>query len=139
MLDPLTSTSTGVMGMAAPIGAPDVPADMRVTVADVATVVRVEGSVDLDVVDELRAALDEAVVLRPYVIVDLTAADAIDSLALGTLIRTRNVARRGGGDVLLVGPSPFLRTLLGALRAHSAFTIHDTVPQAMSAAHRRHI
>ncbi|MEU4689437.1 STAS domain-containing protein [Actinoplanes sp. NPDC023714] len=123
--------------MAAPIGAPDVPADVRLTVADVATVVRVDGSVDLAVVDELRAVLDEAVVLRPYVIVDLTTAMAIDSLGLGTLIRTRNVARRGGGDVLLVGPSPFLRTMLGALRAHTAFAVYETVPQAMSAAHRR--
>lgn len=113
------------------------PARLTVTVTDTgaATVVRVEGDVDLDVIGELRAALDDAVTRRPYVIVDL-AVTGIDSLGIGTLVRARNVARRAGGDVVLAGPSPFVRTLLRTMRLDTAFQVYRTVPQAITVAHR---
>lgn len=101
-----------------------------------ASVVRVVGDLDVDVAAELRAALDAALEAHPRVIVDLTRAGAIDSVGLSALVRTRQAARRRGGDVLLAGPSRFIRTVLHTMRLDAAFPVFDTVPQAVSAAGR---
>jgi anti-anti-sigma factor len=99
-----------------------------------ASLVRVVGDVDTDVVAELRTALDTAVAEHPRVIVDLTRAATIDSVGLGTVVRARQAARRRGGDLLLAAPSRFVRTVLHTMRLDGAFPTFDTVPQAMSAA-----
>jgi anti-sigma B factor antagonist len=98
-----------------------------------ASVVRILGDVDIDVVSELRAALDTALEMHPRVIVDLTGAATIDSVGLGTIVRARQSARRGGGDLLLAAPSRFVRTVLHTMRLDAAFPTFDTVPQALSA------
>jgi anti-sigma B factor antagonist len=99
-----------------------------------AALVRVAGDVDLDVVSELRAALDNAVALRPVVIVDLTSAGTIDSLGLAVLTGARDAARRYGGELLLVASSHFIRSVLLARRLQTAFRVFATVPQAITAA-----
>lgn len=111
----------------------EAPVRVGLTLTTTAVVVRLAGDVDLDVVDDLRTALDDAVALRPYVIVDLTAAAAVDSLGLNTLVRGRNAARRNGGELLLVGPSRFVQTVLRTMRLHTAFRVFETVPQALTA------
>ncbi|WP_127502983.1 STAS domain-containing protein [Actinoplanes solisilvae] len=113
------------------------PASVSIALTTPAALVRVSGDVDVDIVSELRQRLDEAVALRPVVIVDLTAAGTIDSLCLGILVRARNAARRNGGDVLLVIAGDFLMTVLKAQRLHDAFRTFDTVPQAITAASTR--
>lgn len=110
------------------------PASVSIALTTPASLVRVTGDVDVDMVSELRSTLDDAVALRPVVIVDLTAAETVDSLCLGILVRARNAARRRGGDVLLVVRSEFLMTVLRAQRLHDAFRTFDTVPQAITAA-----
>ena len=110
------------------------PANVSIALTSPASIVRVTGDVDVDIVSELRDKLDEAVALRPVVIVDLTAAETVDSLCLSLLIRARNAARRRGGDVLLVVPSEFMLTVLRVQRLHDAFRAFDTVPQAITAA-----
>ncbi|MEU4420259.1 STAS domain-containing protein [Actinoplanes sp. NPDC024001] len=107
-------------------------AQVVLTVTAPAAVLRVFGDVDLDVVGELRAALDEAVRRRPYVIVDLNAAGTIDSLCLGALVWGRSRARRAGGDLLLVAPSRFVQTVLRGMRLDTAFRVFATVPQAIT-------
>jgi anti-sigma B factor antagonist len=99
-----------------------------------AAVVRVTGDIDLDVVADLRAGLENAAALRPYVIADLTGAGTIDSLGLGALVRGRGAARQRGGDLLLVAPSRFVQTVLRTMRLHTAFRTFGTVPQAITAA-----
>ena len=108
-------------------------ARVALTVTSPAAVVRVSGDADMDVVADLRAALDNAVALRPYVIVDLTATATIDSLGLGALVRGRNAARQRDGELLLVAPSPFVQAVLWSMRLHTAFRMFDTVPQAITA------
>jgi anti-anti-sigma factor len=98
-----------------------------------ASLVRVVGDVDTDVVAELRAALESAVAKHPRVIVDLTRATTIDSVGLSTVVRARQAARRRGGDLMLAAPSRFVRTVLHTMRLDGAFHTFDTVPQAMSA------
>ncbi|MBL7260258.1 STAS domain-containing protein [Paractinoplanes lichenicola] len=99
-----------------------------------AALVRVTGDIDLDVIGELREALDNAVALRPVVIVDLISAGTIDSLGLAVLTGARDATRRHGGDLLLVASSHFTRGVLTARRLQTAFRVYDTVPQAITAA-----
>ena len=110
------------------------PASVSIALTSPAAIVRLTGDVDVDIVSELRQRLDDAVALRPVVIVDLSAAGTIDSLCLSILVRARNAARRRGGDVLLVIDGDFLLTVLKAQRLHDAFRTFDTVPQAITAA-----
>ncbi|MGA5298938.1 STAS domain-containing protein [Nucisporomicrobium flavum] len=107
---------------------------VALTVTSPAAVVRVTGDIDLDVVADLRAGLENAAALRSYVIVDLTGAGTIDSLGLGALVRGRGAARQRGGDLLLVAPSRFVQTVLRTMRLHTAFRTFGTVPQAITAA-----
>lgn len=106
---------------------------VSIAVTSPAALVRVTGDIDLALLGTLRGTLDDAVALRPYVIVDLTAAGAIASAGFGTLGRARTTARRGGGDLLLVSPAPVLRTAVGSGRPHTAFRTFRTVPQAITA------
>ena len=110
------------------------PASVSIALTSPAAIVRLTGDVDVDIVSELRQRLDDAVALRPVVIVDLSAAGTIDSLCLSILVRARNAARRRGGDVLLVIDGDFLLTVLKAQRLHDAFRTFTTVPQAITAA-----
>ncbi len=103
-------------------------------VMDGASLVRVVGDLDLDDLPELREVLQTALARHPWVIVDLSAAGIIGSVALSPLLAATQSARRLGGDVLLASPSPLVRTVLRGARLDTAFRSFDTVPQAMSAA-----
>lgn len=94
-------------------------------------VVRVAGDVDIDVVGELRAALDAAVEAHPRVVVDLGGAGTIDSVGLSALVRGRQAARKRGGDLVLAAPSRFVRTVLHTMRLDAAFPIFDSVAAAV--------
>ncbi|MCY1143658.1 STAS domain-containing protein [Actinoplanes sp. Pm04-4] len=99
-----------------------------------AALVRVTGDIDLDVIGALRDVLDNAVALRPVVIVDLVSAGTVDSLGLAVLTGARDATRRRGGDLVLVASNQFIRGVLTARRLQTAFRVFDTVPQAITAA-----
>jgi anti-anti-sigma regulatory factor len=84
----------------------------------------------------LRAALEAAVRTHAWVIVDLSRAGTVDSVGLSVLVTASFAARRAGGDLLLAGPSPVLRSVLRSARPATAFAVHDTLPQAISATRR---
>lgn len=109
------------------------PERVAVETTPTAAVVRIAGDVDLDVAAELRAAFETAAASRPYVIADLSRAATIDSLGLGTVVRARNMARRQQSELLLAGPSRFVRTVLRTMRLHTAFRTFATVRQALAA------
>ena len=100
-----------------------------------AAVVDITGDIDVDIVAQLRTALNSAVAARTQVVVGLAQVRAIDSAGLGVLVRARRAARRRNGDLLLASPSRFVRTVLRTMRLHNAFPTFDTVQQAMTAAH----
>jgi anti-sigma B factor antagonist len=100
------------------------------------SVVRVVGDIDLDAVCTLRAALEAAVVAHAWVIVDLSRAGTVDSVGLSVLVTASLSARRANGDLLLVTPSRFLSSVLRSARLATAIAVYDTLPQAISAAHR---
>ncbi|MEU4690052.1 STAS domain-containing protein [Actinoplanes sp. NPDC023714] len=94
-------------------------------------VVRVSGDVDLDTAVELWAVLEEAVSARPGVVVDLSDAGVVDSTGVGALVRGRNAARTRSGELVLAGPSTFLRTVLETMRLTSEFPTYATVDEAV--------
>ncbi|GAA3347085.1 hypothetical protein GCM10020358_60540 [Amorphoplanes nipponensis] len=67
--------------------------------------VRAVGDLDVEIVGDLRAALDTALTEHAVVIVDLTRAASIDPIATGAVLRARQSARRFGTDLLLVASS----------------------------------
>jgi len=65
-------------------------------------------------------------------IIDMSALDFIDCRALGALLRVRALARRGGGDVVLVAPQPLVRRLLALTGNDETFWVHASVAAAVA-------
>ena len=50
------------------------------------------------------------------VVLDLRDVRLLDSTGLGQLVQARQLARQKGGDLCLVAPAPFIRTVLGTMK-----------------------
>ncbi|MEU4244665.1 STAS domain-containing protein [Actinoplanes sp. NPDC026619] len=125
------STRPGRPRRRAPEGVPGTWVSLRLTPS--AAIVRVLRDIDLDVVPQLRIALEQAVQARPRVVVDLAQVNVIDSNGLGTLVRARNAARVRRGVLVLAAPSRFVQTVLRTMRLHTAFPVFDSADQAVAA------
>lgn len=102
-----------------------------------ASLVRVVGDIDGDVAGSLRAALDAATAEHTWIIVDMARTRIIDSVGLSVLVTAGLCARRQGGDLFIAAPSSFVRSILHCARPATTFAVHDTVSQALTAAHAR--
>jgi anti-sigma B factor antagonist len=106
---------------------------LGVDTVDAARVVRLGGELDLYNAAQVRAALDEACAETPErVVVDLAEVVFIDSTVLGVLIETRAKLDNRGG-LLLAAPGLETRRALQISGLDKLFTVHDTVPDALSA------
>ncbi|GLY02135.1 STAS domain-containing protein [Actinoplanes sp. NBRC 101535] len=112
----------------------DIPdlSEIAVEMFPAAAVIRVTGDVSIDAIGPLRQALDESLAARPSVIVDLSGAGTVDPPVLSTLVRARNLARRHRSEVLLAGPSRFVRMTMRT-RLRATFRTFTTVDQALIA------
>lgn len=80
---------------------------IRIDSAQSLPVVRAAGEVDLAVAPELEADINAALAAgRSAVVVDLSQATFLDSMALGVLAAARKKCREAGGDVYLVIEEP---------------------------------
>jgi len=98
-----------------------------------AFVVRLGGELDLYNAEAVRAALFDACAKGPdRLVVDLSEVDFMDSTALGVLIeaRSRMPNRRA---FFLAAPGLETRRALQISGLDRHFTVHDTVPEALSA------
>lgn len=104
---------------------------MRTTVSAVggATVVALEGSVDLAAVGALHGDLTRVVRRHPgaSVIVDLDAIDALDDAGLGVLLGAAAALRESGGDLEVVCNRPALRERLERTRFDRAVKVRATI------------
>ncbi|MEU4242644.1 STAS domain-containing protein [Actinoplanes sp. NPDC026619] len=109
-------------------------ADGGVTLAltPAVAIVRVAQDIGLDVVAELRDALEQAVLARPLVVVDLAQVQTIDSTGLGTLVRARNAAHRRHGTLALAAQSRFVQTVLHTMRLDTVFPAFDSPDEAVA-------
>jgi anti-anti-sigma factor len=85
----------------------------RDTIEETATVVRVDGELDINSADSLREALDAAEAERCSVLrVDAASVTFLDSTALGVILASaQRMAERGGRFELVCG-SPSIRRIL---------------------------
>jgi anti-sigma B factor antagonist len=100
-----------------------------------AVVVALAGELDLYNAEEIRSALLQACASEPAtLVVDLGQVEFIDSTALGVLIEARSrMADRGG--FRLASPGLEARRALEVSGLDQHFHVHDTVAEALEAAH----
>jgi len=91
---------------------------------------------ELDLVDagSVAAALAEAAVGVPEIIVDLAALEFIDSSGVAALAYGRRQARRAGSDLMLAAPQQQVRKILAITRQADPFCIHASVAEAAGSA-----
>ena len=92
-----------------------IPVKDTVLVRGVA-IVNAQGRIDRTNSDRLAERIDEAARASRRVVVNLAAVAFLDSSALGTIVTATKRARDGGGEVVLVQPTPAVRRILELLK-----------------------
>ena len=98
------------------------------------SVVRLEGSVDLEHAPDARKRLLDAVALGRDVLVDLSGASYIDSSGIACLVEALQAARSKGADLGLFSVSTQAMRVLELARLDMVFPIHRDFSAAVAAA-----
>ncbi|MET7938856.1 anti-sigma factor antagonist [Streptomyces sp. NPDC005302] len=124
------------LGGAAPLGPLPPPGpNARSRLDQGATVVELRGTVDLNVVHEIRVHTDAASAYRgSRVVVDLRPVEFLDCAGLGVLCRTRRRVIEREGRLALVCVRPWHLRILRAAGLGPHFEILTTVEEALRAA-----
>jgi hypothetical protein len=80
--------------------------------------------------------VDALVPLEPYVVLDLSSVDFIDSGGLGLLVRLLHRTQNAGGDLKLCGLSSRIAETFRATKLHTVFDIHASSGDAVAAFYR---
>ncbi len=95
----------------------------------------VRGDVDLHVADEFEQALRSAAAETPVtVIVDLSEATFLDSMALGVLLGATKRLRPSGGRLRVVAPGSEVRRILEITHLDRVFQVDESRAEALEAA-----
>jgi len=101
--------------------------------ADV-TIVELAGEIDLRTAPRLRDAFIKLLDERPErIILALADVSYVDSSGVGTIVELKRRMARSGGDVILVGLRPRVRSLFEITRLDNFFTIVNTIDEARQA------
>jgi anti-sigma B factor antagonist len=107
------------------------PFQVRIADETDATIVRTAGEIDLQHSPTLRSSLLALAERKPRrVIVDLSAVTYVDSSGVGTLVEFKRRLERGGGEVILAGLQPRVRSVFEITKLDQFFTIVPTVDEA---------
>jgi len=91
------------------------------------TVLSLRGELDLYAVDELRRPVLTAIAAHgPWLAVDLTAVNFIDTTGLGMLVRLLNKLREKNGDLALIGPRGQVKRILQWTNLNRLFPVFDS-------------
>lgn len=96
-------------------------------------VVALRGDLDVTGAADAEAAITALVARGQSLVIDVSALDFIDCCALGALLRARGLARRGGGDVVLATPQPYVQRLLVLTGNDEVFRLQASVEAAVAA------
>jgi anti-sigma B factor antagonist len=97
-------------------------------------VVGLTGEVDLYTAPELKSELLRLVAEGPNrIVVDLTGATFVDSTTLGVLLGAVKRLRLIGGELVIVCSDLNIRRILSITLLDRAFTIYDTLDDALAA------
>jgi anti-anti-sigma factor len=84
--------------------------------------ITLEGELDLATAHELWAAVEQAVVAKSRLVIDLSEVTFIDSSGLGVLIRVHQLLG-GAGALVVRSPKPQARRLLQAAGVETLLTV----------------
>jgi anti-sigma B factor antagonist len=74
----------------------------------------------------LRQALEQALDAYQHVLMDMRAAEVIDSTGLGMIVRVHQLAKQRGRTLTLAAPSRYVRTVLHTMRLEGVFDIVES-------------
>jgi anti-anti-sigma factor len=100
-------------------------------------VVALRGELDVTGAAEAEAAITALVARDQYLVIDMSTLDFIDCNSLGGLLRARELARCGGGDLVLAAPQPYPRRLLVLTGQDEVFWVRASVAAAVASIARR--
>lgn len=96
------------------------------------TIVALSGDIDLDSSSQVRSVLLESVSTKRGVLVEMSAVSYIDSSGVASLVEAYQSARHASTPFALVGVSEAAMRVLELARLDQVFTIHASVPEALS-------
>ena len=97
-----------------------------------ATVVHVDGDLDVYTAPRLKEALEEAVTESGRLVLDLSGVQFIDSTALGVLAGALQLSQSKDGDFRLVTGDPFLLKIFRITGFDGMFSIYPQLEDALS-------
>jgi anti-sigma B factor antagonist len=101
---------------------------------DEATVVSVAGEIDMETGPSFQRGLLRAIGAgRGGLVVDLSQASFLDSIALTSLVNAFDQLRRKGGTLAIVASDPRMRALFEVARLDRDFEIYETRADALLA------
>jgi anti-sigma B factor antagonist len=107
-------------------------ADFTTSARDGHVVAALCGDLDVTSAADAEAAITVLMARGQSLIIDMSALDFLDGSAPGALPRVRALARRGGGDVVLVAPQPLVRRLLALTGNDEVSRVHASVETAVA-------
>ena len=96
-----------------------------------ATVVHVDGDLDVYTAPRLKETLDKALA-GSRMVLDLSGVEFIDSTALGVLAGALQLSQSSGGDLRLVVADPFLLKIFRITGFDGVFSIYPRLEDALS-------
>lgn len=96
----------------------------------VALLDRVDAAAAPPLRESLKGIVDRG---RTRLVLDLSGVTFMDSSGLSVLVTTLKTARAAGGDVVLLGLPPTVRSLIQLTRLHRVFLIFDDEATALAA------
>lgn len=97
-------------------------------------IVSVEGDLDIATAGDLRSAVQSAVNAHgPWLILDFSALDFMDSSGLNAIINAYHLVRERGGSLALAAPNERVTKVIRLVGLHRQLPVHRTVPQAVAA------
>lgn len=108
--------------------------DMRVEAARTgATIVRLDGRLDLVTAGEARQRMVDAVEGgQKRLVVDMGNVDFVDSSGLGAIVGVLKAARQAGGDLRIACPTSQFRAILELTMLDRVLRPYDTVEEALA-------
>jgi serine/threonine-protein kinase RsbW len=95
---------------------------------------RVPGITDSAGCERFDTVIAQALAARPRtVVVDLSAADSVSTVVLGSLLKLRRGIVAIGGEVRLAGVQPLVRRVLNICRLDQLFNVFSSAEEALAA------
>lgn len=93
----------------------------------------VEGEVDAEEAERLRALLDDAVAPGRRLVLDTSGVEHLSAAALGVLVGAHSRLRDGGGALVLLDPSPCVVRVLRVSGLHRELQVQARAPEGEQA------